>query len=65
MEVITRMLARGFIPNAITCNTAMDAAAGGQQSNMAWGLLKNMRNMGIRPNNFPNIVDVSALAGCG
>merc|ERR1719440_2365884 len=51
-RVIKRMRQRGLTPNAITFNTAMDAAVRGARSGTAWALLRDMRSSGLKPDKF-------------
>lgn len=51
-RLLERLIDRGLEPNAITMNTAMDAAVRGGSQKDAWALLQKMRNFGIKPDKF-------------
>lgn len=61
MQVIKRMRGRGLMTNAITFNTAMDAAVRSVRSGEAWELLQEMRTCGFRPDKFTCSILVKGL----
>lgn len=62
MQVIKRMRHRGLVTNAITFNTAMDAAVRSMRCGDAWELLQEMRKCGFRPDKFTCSILVKGLA---
>jgi pentatricopeptide repeat protein len=61
IQVINRMVQRGLTTNAITFNTAMDAAVRSLRIQEAWDLLKDMRKAGFRPDKFTCSILVKGL----
>mmetsp|Transcript_69322 Transcript_69322/g.224092 ORF Transcript_69322/g.224092 Transcript_69322/m.224092 type:complete len:499 (+) Transcript_69322:158-1654(+) len=61
-KVLERMRQRGLKPNAITFNSAMDAAVRGLRAAEAWGLLQEMRRAGLRPDKYTCSILVKGLA---
>lgn len=61
IQVISRMTERGLKTNAITYNTAMDAAVRSMRTQEAWDLLKDMRKSGYRPDKFTCSILVKGL----
>lgn len=61
---IDRLCKRGLTPNAITFNTAMDAAVRGCHFNEAWHLLDKMSSFGIKPDKFSCSILVKGLGRC-
>lgn len=57
-EVMDRMRQRGYEPNAISFNTAMDAAIRAKDMNKAWVFLQKMREAKFNPDKY----SVSILA---
>merc|ERR1719433_2015038 len=55
------MRARGLAPNAITFNSMMDAAVRSQRNDKVWGLLKDMREAGLRPDKYTCSILVKSL----
>lgn len=51
-SAIDRLRQRGLTPNAITFNTAIDAAVRASRHTEAWALVQDMENSGIRPDKF-------------
>jgi len=51
-RTLKRLAERGLEPNAITLNTAMDAAVRGGCQKDAWVLLQHMRDIGLKPDKF-------------
>jgi len=64
IKAIDRLCKRGLTPNAITFNTAMDAAVRGCHFNEAWHLLEKMRSFGIKPDKFSCSILVKGLGRC-
>merc|ERR1719401_2089420 len=56
------MRARGLRPNAITYNTAMDSAVRAARNELAWGLLKEMREAKLVPDKFSCSILIKGLA---
>merc|ERR1719272_854116 len=52
LGLLEAMSARGMRPNAITFNTAIDAAVRGAKTDDAWRVLGQMRAAGISPDKF-------------
>merc|ERR1719223_1969418 len=52
LAIMARMRTRGFKPNAITFNTAMDSAIRSGRCADAWKLLDDLRSTGLRPDKF-------------
>lgn len=52
LRLLKGMDLRGLRPNAITLNTAMDAAVRSNQLDEAWALLARMRSAGMSPDKF-------------
>lgn len=61
-QVVARMRDRGLPMNAITFNTAMDAAVRSMRTQDAWDLLKDMRKSGFRPDKFTCSILVKGLS---
>jgi len=61
IQVINRMVKRGLTTNAISFNTAMDAAVRSLRIQEAWDLLKDMRKAGFRPDKFTCSILVKGL----
>lgn len=61
IQVIPRMRERGLTTNAITYNTAMDAAVRGMRIKEAWDVLKDMRQSGFRPDKFTCSILIKGL----
>jgi len=51
-QTLKRLAERGLEPNAITMNTAMDAAVRGGCQKDAWALMQKMRDLGLKPDKF-------------
>jgi len=62
IKVIGRMRKRGLAMNAITYNTAMDAAVRSTRSGEVLDLLRDMRSSGIQPDKFTCSILVKGLA---
>merc|ERR1719201_1062444 len=62
IQAISRMRERGLKMNAITFNTAMDAAVRGVCMDEAWNLLKDMRRAGCKPDKFTCSILVKGLS---
>lgn len=60
-QVVLRMRERGLQTNAITYNTAMDAAVRSARSQDAWELLDEMRSARFRPDKFTCSILVKGL----
>lgn len=60
-QVVARMRERGLQGNAITYNTAMDAAVRSMRLGDAWEWLKDMRKAGFRPDKFTCSILVKGL----
>lgn len=63
-RVIDRMSRRNLFPNAITFNTAMDAASRGPSGAEAWNIVKRMREAGLRPDKYTCSILVKGLPKC-
>lgn len=61
IEILNQMRASGKVPNAITFNTAMDAAVRGTCNGQAWGLLREMRACNLNPDKFTCSILVKGL----
>jgi len=61
-EVVLRMRRRGLRPNAITFNSAMDAAVRSRRTAEAWDLLEDMRTAGLTPDKYTCSILVKGLA---
>lgn len=60
-KFLERMRSRGLKPNAITMNTAMDAAVRGGRPDDAWALLATMRAGGLSPDKFTCSILIKGL----
>jgi pentatricopeptide repeat protein len=61
IDVIARMHKRRLTSNAITYNTAMDAAVRSMKCQEAWDLLADMRKNGFRPDKFTCSILIKGL----
>merc|ERR1719336_251157 len=52
LQALEDMQTHGLMPNAITFNTCMDAAVRGSRLDLAWDIVKNMRDSRLRPDKF-------------